>query len=311
MFKFFKAFLPKKKTEKEKNEIKQVKEVKNKNLSKTKKEPKVKELKLEKKNKGPKKSKFDSRRKLPEKILSVEAEEIAKNAAALTAENVRYVGNLIEKKVIDGATISFEFASKFKAYPDWKFVVILQQLNDEDEITITESTFQPRENAFIAPEWIPWKERLQPSDMSEIDYNEFQQDDENLDLILEDLNKEEQTKLNNLAVEKNRILNVLGRSETAARWYEGVHGPKTASTRIALANCQTCGFYLPLEGDIGQMFGVCANAWSRDDGRVVSADHGCGMHSETDLPKKEGRWKPKKLRIDNSESFENILEETK
>ena len=28
------------------------------------------------------------------------------------------------------------------------------------------------------------------------------------------------------------------------------------------------------------MFGVCANEYAPDDGRVVSLDHGCGAHSE-------------------------------
>jgi hypothetical protein len=28
---------------------------------------------------------------------------------------------------------------------------------------------------------------------------------------------------------------------------------------------------------------VCANEWSPSDGRVVSLDHGCGAHSETDM----------------------------
>jgi hypothetical protein len=28
------------------------------------------------------------------------------------------------------------------------------------------------------------------------------------------------------------------------------------------------------------MFGVCANLFAPDDGKVVSADHGCGAHSE-------------------------------
>ena len=32
------------------------------------------------------------------------------------------------------------------------------------------------------------------------------------------------------------------------------------------------------------MFGVCANAYAPDDGRVVSVDHGCGAHSEALLP---------------------------
>jgi hypothetical protein len=29
-----------------------------------------------------------------------------------------------------------------------------------------------------------------------------------------------------------------------------------------------------------QSFGVCANMYASDDGRVVSVDHGCGAHSE-------------------------------
>ena len=28
------------------------------------------------------------------------------------------------------------------------------------------------------------------------------------------------------------------------------------------------------------MFGVCGNLYAPDDGKVVSADHGCGAHSE-------------------------------
>jgi len=42
----------------------------------------------------------------------------------------------------------------------------------------------------------------------------------------------------------------------------------------------SCGFYLPLAGAMRQSFGVCANVYAPDDGRAVSADHGCGAHSE-------------------------------
>jgi hypothetical protein len=41
-----------------------------------------------------------------------------------------------------------------------------------------------------------------------------------------------------------------------------------------------CGFYLPLAGSMRQLFGVCGNLFAPDDGRVVTADHGCGAHSE-------------------------------
>lgn len=40
----------------------------------------------------------------------------------------------------------------------------------------------------------------------------------------------------------------------------------------------------PLAGEFRQMFGVCANEYAPDDGRVVSLDHGCGAHSEAAPP---------------------------
>ena len=54
--------------------------------------------------------------------------------------------------------------------------------------------------------------------------------------------------------------------------------------------CSTCGFLIPLRGDLGTMFGVCANRWSPDDGRVVSLDHGCGEHSQIDTPEPSNLW---------------------
>src|SRR5688572_13714721 len=36
----------------------------------------------------------------------------------------------------------------------------------------------------------------------------------------------------------------------------------------------------PELGSMRQVFGACANIFAPDDGRVVTADHGCGAHSE-------------------------------
>lgn len=46
----------------------------------------------------------------------------------------------------------------------------------------------------------------------------------------------------------------------------------------------TCGFLVRLGGPLGRVFGVCANEYAPDDGRVVSLDHGCGAHSEATNP---------------------------
>ena len=64
------------------------------------------------------------------------------------------------------------------------------------------------------------------------------------------------------------------------RWYSSEHGPSTPLARAAPGPCVTCGFLTSLAGPLGQVFGVCANEFAPDDGRVVSLDHGCGAHSE-------------------------------
>jgi len=77
-----------------------------------------------------------------------------------------------------------------------------------------------------------------------------------------------------------RVLSAAGRDEAAGRWYAGEHGPRSALASTAPATCLTCGFMVRLSGPLGRVFGVCANEYAPDDGRVVSVDHGCGAHSE-------------------------------
>jgi hypothetical protein len=50
--------------------------------------------------------------------------------------------------------------------------------------------------------------------------------------------------------------------------------------QMAPKPCNSCGFFIPIAGSMRSAFGACANAISPEDGRVVSAEHGCGAHSE-------------------------------
>jgi Protein of unknown function (DUF3027) len=47
--------------------------------------------------------------------------------------------------------------------------------------------------------------------------------------------------------------------------------------------CCDCGFFLPLSGSLGAMFGVCGNELSAD-GHIVDKRYGCGAHSDTPAP---------------------------
>ena len=54
-----------------------------------------------------------------------------------------------------------------------------------------------------------------------------------------------------------------------------------------------------MAGALRAIFGVCANEWATDDGSVVSLDHGCGAHSETDLPDQGPEWPINPSRVDD------------
>jgi hypothetical protein len=77
-----------------------------------------------------------------------------------------------------------------------------------------------------------------------------------------------------------RVLSATGRDEVALRWYTSEQGPHSPLASAAPANCLTCGFFVRLSGPLGRVFGVCANEYAPDDGKIVSGDHGCGAHSD-------------------------------
>ena len=86
------------------------------------------------------------------------------------------------------------------------------------------------------------------------------------------------------------MLSPTGVAEAAERWYRGRQGPATPGSVASAEACLTCGFLIPLQGPLGTVFGVCANEWSPDDGKVVALEHGCGAHSETDVEARPSEW---------------------
>lgn len=83
-----------------------------------------------------------------------------------------------------------------------------------------------------------------------------------------------------LDLARPRVLSPIGLADATDRWIAGDQGPSAAIAQSAPAQCDTCGFRIPLRGMLGHAFGLCANEISPSDGRVVSLDHGCGAHSE-------------------------------
>jgi Protein of unknown function (DUF3027) len=175
------------------------------------------------------------------------------------------------------------FAASLPGYQGWRWAVTVARAPRSRHVTICETVLLPGPDALVAPQWVPWQDRLQPGDLGVGDLLPTPPDDDRLvpgylrsdDPAVEEVGWE-------LGLGRARVMSREGRMETAQRWYDGDCGPAApiAAAAPRPARCGTCGFYLPLAGSMRLAFGACGNLFAPDDGRVVSADHGCGAHSE-------------------------------
>lgn len=192
------------------------------------------------------------------------------------------VGDFV-KSYEEGATTVVQFASTHAGYVGWHWSVALSgQPQGIDEMWM-----EPGDGALIAASWTPWSERIQPGDLAPGDVLPTAPDDPRLVPgytgvdELEELSEPLSPRLWSLGLGRERVLSPLGLADAVDRWREGESGPRTASARYADLPCSSCGWLVTIGGTLGQAFGVCANALSPSDGRVVAMDHGCGAHSET------------------------------
>ncbi|NMM99926.1 hypothetical protein G1C96_0504 [Bifidobacterium sp. DSM 109958] len=300
---------------------------------------------------------------MPDTTLDPQA--IAQAVAFETAENESEVGDFVGGIELGDGVTDFRFVSKVRGYEGWQWSVTLYHDEELDHWTVNESTLVPTDAALMPPKWVPWKDRLEPTDLSVTDSIGTDPDDPRMepgvtDSQMRDVVDAAQAErdaaqaerdvagtdggspetdpdavpsadetaadadtdggagadavdaastsspedmaeaISEFDLSRRHVLSPLGRSQTAKRWYEGPHGPKALSTKTAggLA-CESCGFFIPLKGELNLMFGVCANKWSPDDGRVVSLDHGCGEHSEIDPPEPSRLWVQSKPAFDD------------
>lgn len=177
-------------------------------------------------------------------------------------------------------------------YPGWYWTAIVAHVPGSEAVTVSETALLPGEDALVAPEWVPWKDRLRPSDIGARDVLPKVENDPNLELGLEQVAVEPEDDVDQIpnfefGLGRKRVLSRDGIAAAAARWAESDTGPDSEYASEATAKCRTCGFLMPIAGSVRTQFGLCANAASPFDGRVVSLGNGCGAHSETDVRRRD------------------------
>jgi hypothetical protein len=211
-----------------------------------------------------------------------DAAALARSAAIEDAKNQDYVGELLSIDSDEDHLASYLFSASLPGYVGWRWAVTIAKV-DGGSPTICDVVLLPGPDSILAPEWIPYSNRITaddvvagtivptaPDDVRLVPGSSVLPTDEELDLH----------ELFELGAGRLRVLSIEGRDQAAKRWIEGDRGPDAEIARLAPKNCGSCGFYLPISGSLRQAFGVCANAISPEDARVVSVNHGCGAHSE-------------------------------
>jgi hypothetical protein len=242
-----------------------------------------------------------SRAKDPDQICA-DAFDLARRSLLEDARvSADTVGDYLGAEATADRVVTHFFDCTDPGYTGWRWAVTVTRAPRSKVVTVDESVLLPGADSLLAPAWVPWQDRLRPGDVGIGDLLPASADDERLvpfvvldgddavtDWFLPRTDSENADAGPRTPAEievpgRSRVMSAYGRDDAAERWYEGDHGPHTPVSEAAPANCVSCGFFVPLSGGLGRLFGACGNAYAPDDGRVVSADHGCGAHSEAVL----------------------------
>ncbi|MGW7252810.1 DUF3027 domain-containing protein [Streptomyces sp. NPDC054834] len=255
-----------------------------------------------------------TRSRTPDRLCA-EAVDLAR-AAAEEAAAPGVVGEHVGLVAEGDRVVTHFFECKELGYRGWRWAATVARASRAKFVTLDEVVLLPGPDALLAPEWVPWSERLRPGDMGPGDLLPTDADDLRLEPgytgeeeplpnspvshEMAELAEAEDAEVTpgapaaqpvtpargtiaavaeELGLRRARVLSRYGLHTAADRW-DDAFGAKTPMAQAAPATCASCGFLVRMGGSLGQAFGVCANEFSPADGRVVSLAYGCGGHSE-------------------------------
>ncbi|MGD8165685.1 DUF3027 domain-containing protein [Herbiconiux sp. P16] len=85
--------------------------------------------------------------------------DLARNAL-LEITPAASIGEVVGSIAEEDHVLSLHFESKLAGYPGWHWTVTVSRIDESSEPSVLEIEMLPGENALIAPDWVPWSERL-------------------------------------------------------------------------------------------------------------------------------------------------------
>lgn len=82
------------------------------------------------------------------------------------------IGRHLAAKTEGDRVVTHLFESKLAGYQGWQWYAVLTRNSRSKVITVNELGLLPSEDSILAPEWVPWAERVRPEDAQEGDLAE-------------------------------------------------------------------------------------------------------------------------------------------
>ena len=220
-------------------------------------------------------------------MKTFDAQNIAREAALADAEFATQVGDFVSVEYDDDNQVAtYLFGADIAGYVGWRWCITVAKVDEDATPTVCDVVILPGPDSLLAPDHIPYRERIQPEDIQPGVIVPSVLEDTRLAPGINSLIHDEDldpAQLFDLGLMRPRVLSIEGRDQASKRWYSSDRGPNAPIAQAAPKPCVSCGFFLPIAGSLRSSFGVCANAIAPDDAKVVSVDHGCGAHSEATL----------------------------
>src|SRR4051794_1230176 len=100
-------------------------------------------------------------------------------AALLDEVGEAAIGDHLSVETEGEGVVTHYFATRHVGYPGWHWAVTVVTLDGESP-TVDELVLLPSVEAITAPAWVPWRERIQPGDLSPGDILPTDEDDPRL-----------------------------------------------------------------------------------------------------------------------------------
>ncbi|MFJ4771427.1 DUF3027 domain-containing protein [Streptomyces uncialis] len=120
-----------------------------------------------------------TRSRTPDRLCA-EAVGLARTAAEETAAP-GVVGEHVATVVEGDRVVTHLFECKEPGYRGWRWAVTVARASRAKVVTLDETVLLPGPDALLAPEWLPWSERLRPGDLGPGDLLPTEDDDPRLE----------------------------------------------------------------------------------------------------------------------------------